>query len=50
MIVYNLEVEGRHTYIANGAVCHNCECSWEPLLRSTADAMALVEKQYGGGD
>lgn len=39
-VVYNLEVEGTHTYTANGFVVHNCHGAsarsyWEPLMKCT---------------
>jgi len=56
-IVYNLEVEGPHTYVANGYVVHNCHGSaartHTRVLRSTKNAYyryGLTATYTGRGD
>lgn len=36
-LVYNMEVEGDHSYTVNGAIVHNCMCRYEEALMPKSD-------------
>ena len=42
--VYNLTVQGTHTYIANGIGSHNCMCTTEPELKDDEAFMRQLEE------
>ena len=46
--VYNLEVEGTHTYTANGYVVHNCDQAVEELSRFVGVEISRRESLHAG--
>lgn len=42
-VVYNLEVDGHHNYIANGVLVSNCHAFKNPTAKKTAALLKLVE-------
>jgi hypothetical protein len=47
--VFNFEVEGHHSYIAQGIGVHNCVCFGEPRMMTlfTIDAMSPYHFRWG---
>lgn len=42
--VYNLTIQGTHSYIANGIGSHNCQCTLEPELKDDEEFMRQLEE------